>query len=75
MTDTFEQEGYIQEIEEGRILDNLHLLELHFVDPSQPQLVGIKEIWGESQHASSAKGDLVILKTIRQFNEKYGGEK
>lgn len=45
------------------------------LSPEHPTLKGINEIWGQSEFVDSAKGDLVMLKTIRKFNEIYGPPK
>lgn len=45
------------------------------LDPKHPGLKGIEELWGESEYVDSAHGDLVMLKTIRKFNETYGPSK
>lgn len=45
------------------------------IDPTQPRMRGINELWGESQFVPSAKGDLTMLKTIRLFNNRHGLEK
>ena len=42
------------------------------VIPDHSNLQGVTEVWGESQFVDSARGDLVMLKTIRKFNELHG---
>ncbi len=42
------------------------------VSPEQPQLKGFEEIWGQSQFVDSAKGDILMLKTIQTFNQRHG---
>lgn len=41
------------------------------VVPGQARLQGIHEIWGQSTEPISARGDIVILNTLRKFNEKH----
>lgn len=40
--------------------------------PEHPELMGVREPWGQSEFTPNAHGDLVVLKTIQQFNEKFG---
>lgn len=42
------------------------------LSPEHPDLIGVEEVWGESEFVESARGDLVMLQTIRRFNELYG---
>lgn len=41
------------------------------VIPEYPELQGPREVWGQSTEPISAKGDIAVLKTIRQFNAKH----
>lgn len=44
------------------------------ITPEDPDQKGINEVWGESELTSSARGDLVMLRSIRRFNEMNGRE-
>lgn len=43
--------------------------------PEHPDLIGEHEPWGQSRYTANADGDLVMLKTIQQFNAKFGPSK
>ncbi len=43
--------------------------------PEEPKLIGIHEVWGQSEYTPNAKGDIVMLRTIRKFNDTYGPQK
>lgn len=40
--------------------------------PEHPELIGVREQWGQSEFTNDASGDLVVLKTIQQFNKQFG---
>ncbi len=39
--------------------------------PEYSDLDGPREVWGQSSQPINAKGDIVVLKTLRQFNERH----
>lgn len=48
------------------------------IDPANPRMnTSVYEIWGQSDIGGigSIRGDIVMLKTIRKFNETYGPER
>lgn len=61
-------------IETGPKTDTRRIMPERII-PEYPQLHGINEIWGQSKYTNGAGGDLVMLKTIRKFNQTFGPPK
>lgn len=58
--------------EEDTLADEGHKILPQRIVPGQEDLMGPQEPWGKSQFVQTAHGDMVFLRTIQKFNEKFG---